>query len=264
MLSAGEIADLQAEESEDDEGVDLGTDVIAHSAAARRASKNLTYVAFTATPKPKTLNLFGEKLTGADGKDTYVPFHLYSMRQAIEERFILDVLANYTTYSTYFKLATTEPGADLEVRVDEARAELARFVSLHPTNLRGKAEIIVEHFRAKTRGKVNGQAKAMVVTRSRVHAVRYKQAIDAYIAEKGYDSGPRPLRALVAFSGSLSDPDAPELTYSEPMMNGFGEAELPGRFAGRTTTCWWWRRSTRPGSTSPCCTPCTWTRSSPA
>lgn len=231
VLSAGEIAELQAQESEEDEGVDLGTDVIAHSAAARRASKNLTYVAFTATPKPKTLNLFGQKVTGPDGKNTFVPFHLYSMRQAIEERFILDVLANYTTYSTYFKLATTEP-EDPEVPVDKARAELARFVSLHPTNLRAKAEIIVEHFRAKTRGKVNGQAKAMVVTRSRLHAVRYKQAIDAYIAEKGYDAGPRPLRALVAFSGSLSDPDAPELAYTEPMMNGFGEAELPGRFGG--------------------------------
>jgi len=229
VLSAGEIAELQAEESDEDEGVDLGTDVIAHSAAARRASKNLTYVAFTATPKPKTLNLFGERVPGPDGKDTFVPFHLYSMRQAIEERFIVDVLANYTTYSTYFKLATNTPD-DPEVPYDKARAELARFVSLHPTNLRAKAEIVVEHFRAKTRGKINGQAKAMIVTRSRLHAVRYKQEIDRYIAEKGYDTGPRPLRALVAFSGTLADPDAPEVTYTEPLMNGFGEAELPGRF----------------------------------
>ena len=229
VLSAGEIAELQAEESDDDEGVDLGTDVIAHSAAARRASKNLTYVAFTATPKPKTLNLFGERVPGPDGKDAFVPFHLYSMRQAIEERFIVDVLANYTTYSTYFKLATNTPD-DPEVPYDKARAELARFVSLHPTNLRAKAEIIVEHFRAKTRGKINGQAKAMIVTRSRLHAVRYKQEIDRYIKEKGYDTGPRPLRALVAFSGTLVDPDAPEVTYTEPLMNGFGEAELPGRF----------------------------------
>jgi type I restriction enzyme R subunit len=232
VLSASEIADLRAEESEGDEGVDLGTDVIAHSAAARRASKNLTYIAFTATPKPKTLNLFGRKVAGEGGKDEFVPFHLYSMRQAIEERFILDVLANYTTYKTYFKLATTEPD-DPDVPIDKARAELARFVSLHPTNLRAKAAIIVEHFRAKTRGKVNGQGKAMIVTRSRLHAVRYKQEIDAYITEKGYDSGPRPLRALVAFSGTLSDPDAPEVTYTEPMMNGFGEAELPGRFGSQ-------------------------------
>ncbi|UZN03068.1 type I restriction endonuclease subunit R [Cellulomonas sp. S1-8] len=232
VLSAGEIAELEAEEADEDEGVDLGTDVIAHSAAARRASKNLTYVAFTATPKPKTLNLFGQRVPGQDGKDMFVPFHLYSMRQAIEERFILDVLANYSTYSTYFKLATTAPD-DPEVPVDKARAELARFVSLHPTNLRAKAEIVVEHFRAKTRGKVNGQAKAMVVTRSRLHAVRYKQEIDRYIKEKGYDTGPRPLRALVAFSGTLADPDVPEVAYTEPMMNGFGEAELPTRFGGK-------------------------------
>ncbi|WP_426592604.1 type I restriction endonuclease subunit R [Cellulomonas sp. McL0617] len=232
VLSAGEIAELQAEESDGDEGVDLGTDVIAHSAAARRAQQNLTYVAFTATPKPKTLNLFGERVPGVGGeKDTFVPFHLYSMRQAIEEGFILDVLANYSTYSTYFKLATTEP-EDPEVPVDKARAELARFVSLHPTNLRAKAEIIVEHFRAKTRGKVNGQAKAMIVTRSREHAVRYKQAVDAYISEKGYDTGPRPLRSLVAFSGSLELPEAPEVSYTEALMNGFGEGELPGRFGG--------------------------------
>lgn len=229
VLSAGEIAELQAEESDEDEGVDLGTDVVAHSAAARRASKNLTYVAFTATPKPKTLNLFGERVPGPDGKATFVPFHLYSMRQAIEERFIVDVLANYTTYSTYFKLATNTP-EDPEVPYDKARAELAKFVSLHPTNLRAKAEIVVEHFRAKTRGKINGQAKAMIVTRSRLHAVRYKQEIDRYITEKGYDTGPRPLRALVAFSGTLADPDAPEVTYTEPLMNGFGEAELPGKF----------------------------------
>jgi type I restriction enzyme, R subunit len=231
VLSAAEIAAIEADDlgdPADDDGVDLGTDVIAHSAAARRAQQNLTYVAFTATPKPKTLNTFGIRIPGANGeKDTYAPFHLYSMRQAIEEGFILDVLASYTTYSTYFKLATSTPD-DPEVPYDKARAELARFVSLHPTNLRAKAEIIVEHFRAKTRGKINGRAKAMVVTRSRLHAVRYKQEIDRYIREKGYDTGPRPLHALVAFSGTL---DHEGVTYAEATMNGFGEAELPSRFA---------------------------------
>ncbi len=224
VLSTGEIAELTAEETDADEGVDLGTDVIAHSAAARRAQHNLSYLAFTATPKPKTLNLFGELVPGTP--DTYVPFHLYSMRQAIEERFILDVLASYTTYQTYFKLATSTP-EDREVRVDEARAELARFVALHPTNLSAKARIIVEHFRAKTRGKIAGHAKAMVVTRSRQHAVRYFQAISAYIKEKGYDSGPHPLGVLIAFSGTLNDEG---VAYTEPMLNGFGEAELPKRF----------------------------------
>jgi len=105
-------------------------------------------------------------------------------------------------------------------------------VSLHPTNLAQKAEIIVEHFRQHTAAKIKGRAKAMVVTRSRLHAVRYKQAIDAYIAKKGYDKGANPLRSLVAFSGSLSDPDAPAVTYTEAMMNGFGEAQLPKQFAG--------------------------------
>ena len=114
------------------------------------------------------------------------------MRQAIEEGFILDVLANYTTYDTYYRLANAEPGDDPDVPVGKASAALARFVSLHPTNLAQKAEIIVEHFRQKTAGKIDGRAKAMVVTRSRLHAVRYKQAIDAYIAKKGYDKGAAP------------------------------------------------------------------------
>ena len=224
VLSSGEIAELAAQETDADEGVDLGTDVVAHSAAARRAQRNLSYIAFTATPKPKTLNLFGELVPGTP--DTYEPFHLYSMRQAIEEHFILDVLASYTTYETYYRLATTRP-EDPEVRVDEARAELARFVSLHPTNLSAKARIIVEHFRAKTRGKIGGHAKAMIVTRSRQHAVRYFRAITDYIAEKGYDTGPHPLGVIVAFSGPLTDEG---VTYTEPLLNGFGEAELPARF----------------------------------
>ncbi len=224
VLAGDEIAELEAEATDSDEGVDLGTDVIAHSVAARRAQRNLSYLAFTATPKPKTLNLFGERQPGTP--DTYVPFHLYSMRQAIEEHFILDVLASYTTYQTYYKLATTMPD-DPEVRVDEARAELARFVSLHPTNLQAKARIIVEHFRAKTRGRIGGHAKAMVVTRSRLHAVKYFEAITGYIEEKGYDSGPHPLGVLIAFSGTLTDEG---VAYAEPTLNGFGEAELPRRF----------------------------------
>lgn len=149
------------------------------------------------------------------------------MRQAIEEGFILDVLAGYTTYSTYYKLASQAPD-DPEVPVDKARAELVRFVSLHPSNLEAKAEIVVEHFRSKTRGKIGGAAKAMVVTRSREHAVRYFQAIQRYLARKGYDAGPRPISAVVAFSGSL---DLDGATYTEAFLNGFGEAELPKRFA---------------------------------
>lgn len=221
VLSPAEVASLVAEAG--DEEID-GTDVITASAAARRARENLTYLAFTATPKTKTLNLFGQPSPQDLG--VVEAFHLYSMRQAIEEGFILDVLANYTTYSTYYKLATDSP-EDPEVPVDKARAELVRFVSLHPTNLGAKAKIIVDHFRAKTRGKINGQARAMVVTRSREHAVRYKQAIDAYLSQMGYDGGSRPLRSLVAFSGSL---EVDGVLYTESLMNGFGETELPKRF----------------------------------
>lgn len=225
-LTVAEVAEAKAESEVAD-----ATDVLAASMTARGAQRNLSFFAFTATPKPKTLELFGELVTGADGGPVRVPFHLYSMRQAIEEEFILDVLANYTTYDTYYRLANTEPTADPDVPVSKASAALARFVSLHPTNLAQKAEIIVEHFRQKTAGKIGGQAKAMVVTRSRLHAVRYKHAIDAYITKKGYDTGPNRIAALVAFSGTVTDPADPAVAYTEPMMNGFGEAQLPKRFA---------------------------------
>lgn len=224
-LTEAEQAEAKIE-SETDDAVDL----IASSMTARGAQDNLAFFAFTATPKPKTLELFGDLVTGADGEPVRVPFHLYSMRQAIEEGYILDVLANYTTYDTYYRLANTEPSDDPDVPTSKASAALARFVSLHPTNLAQKAEIIVEHFRQKTAGKIGGRAKAMVVTRSRLHAVRYKQAIDAYIAAKGYDRGPGRIAALVAFSGTVVDPADPTVSYTEPMMNGFGEGRLPKRF----------------------------------
>ena len=232
VLGGGDAALVAFEEAEAavEESAGDAEDVVAASMAARGKHGNLAFFAFTATPKPRTLELFGE-LVEVDGEPLRVPFHTYSMRQAIDEHFILDVLANYTTYETYYKLANAGSD-DPTVPVGKASAALARFVSLHPTALAQKAEIIVEHFRQKTQGKMHGRAKAMVVTRSRLHAVRYKQAIDAYIAKKGYDKGAHPLRALVAFSGSLSDPDAPAVTYTEAMMNGFGEAQLPMRFAG--------------------------------
>lgn len=232
VLGSGDdaLAAFEAHEA-DVEAAEMGAeDVLAASMAARGRQGNLSFFAFTATPKPKTLELFGD-LVEVDGEARRVPFHTYSMRQAIDEGFILDVLANYTTYDTYYKLANAG-GQDPSVPVRKASAALARFVSLHPTNLAQKAEVIVEHFRQKTATRMHGRAKAMVVTRSRLHAVRYKQAIDSYITAKGYDTGARPLRALVAFSGSLNDPDAPAVTYTERAMNGFGEAQLPKRFAG--------------------------------
>jgi type I restriction enzyme R subunit len=225
------LARVESAEAAVEEGAKDATDLLAESMAARGRQANLSFFAFTATPKPKTLELFGQRVTGPDGAERYVPFHLYSMRQAIQEGFILDVLANYTTYETYYRLANSAPGEDPEVPVGKAAAALARYVSLHPSNLAQKAEIIVEHFRTKTAAKIAGQAKAMVVTRSRLHAVRYKQAIDAYITKQGYDRGAHPLRALVAFSGTVTDPAAPEVPYTEAFMNGFGESQLPGRFA---------------------------------
>lgn len=225
-LAAAESIEAAIEAIEQD-----AVESIVESAEARGKHPNLSFFAFTATPKPKTLNLFGEKVT-IDGEEVHRPFHLYSMRQAIEEGFILDVLRFYTTYSTYYKLANTEPRIDPEVPASKAKAQLARFVSLHPYNLGQKAEIIVEHFRQKTAGKIGGHAKAMVVTRSRLHAVRYKEAIDKYIKTKGYGTGSHPLRTLVAFSGTVTDPDHPEVLYTEAAMNGFGEGQLPKRFAG--------------------------------
>jgi type I restriction enzyme R subunit len=225
-LTAAEKATMDAEAEE----VTV-EDLLAASVAARGRQSNLTFFAFTATPKHKTLELFGERVADADGTERLLPFHLYSMRQAIQEGYILDVLANYTTYSTYYRLANgLGVGEDPELPKGKAASALARFVSLHPTNLAQKAEIVVEHFRAHTRSKIGGKGKAMVVTRSRLHAVRYHQAITSYLKAKGYDTGPDALKALVAFSGTLIDPDAPSVEYRETMMNGFAERLLPEKF----------------------------------
>lgn len=226
------IAEVEAKaEAEIGDSEDQLTALLEQSVAARGKQENLAFFAFTATPKHKTLSLFGELVELPDGAEVYRPFHLYSMRQAIEERFILDVLASYTTYKTYYRLANGLSSEDPELPKGKAAAALARFVSLHPTNLSQKSEIIVEHFRAHTRSKIGGHAKAMVVTRSRLHAVRYHQAITDYIRAKGYDLGECPLRSLVAFSGTVIDPDSPTVTYRESLLNGFGEKALPKRFA---------------------------------
>lgn len=208
IWDAAEKYDAAIEASADPQ--DALTDSLAAlraSAATRGMQDNLSFFAFTATPKAKTLELFGERVSDAAMASGYrlEPFHLYSMRQAIEEGFILDVLENYVTYSTYFRLANGLSGDDPEVDKGKANAALARFVALHPSNLAQKSEIIVEHFRTVTRKEIGGLAKAMVVTRSRLHAVRYKQSIESYIKEKGY----RDLHALVAFSGKVIDPDVP-------------------------------------------------------
>jgi type I restriction enzyme R subunit len=222
-LAAEEDAEYLSTTGEDDVN-----DAVAASAAARGRQENLSMFAFTATPKAKTLELFGTPtgLKGENGKELIGPFHLYSMRQAIEEGYILDVLENYATYTTYYRLAVQ--GDDKEVEKSKAAAAAARYASLHPHALGQKAEIIVEHFRERTAKEIGGTAKAMVVTRSRLHAVRYKQAIDAYITSKGYMD----VRTLVAFSGQVIDPDAPADPYTETQMNGFPESQTAGRFIG--------------------------------
>ncbi|MBF5043176.1 type I restriction endonuclease subunit R [Aggregicoccus sp. 17bor-14] len=212
----------QAQAQEEEAG-ETYEDQIAKVMASRGRQKNLAFFAFTATPKAKTLEVFGTK--GVDGKPA--PFHLYSMRQAIEEGFILDVLRSYTTYKAFYRLAK-KGEEDPTVSAKKAAVELARFAALHPYNLAQKAEVIIEHFRTKVRNRIGGRAKAMVVTGSRLHAVRYKQAFDKYLKEKGYaDVG-----VLVAFSGEVADPDVPGHSYRETVMNGgISEKELPEKFA---------------------------------
>ncbi len=187
----------------------------------RGKQPNLSFFAFTATPKYKTKKVFDEP--GPSGES---PFHLYTMRQAIEEKFILDVLRNYISYEAYFRIvqATQE---DVHVERKKAARALARILTLHPHNLAAKTEVMVEHFRTHVKHKIGGRAKAMVVTDSRVHAVRYKQSFDKYIAEKGYTD----IKTLVAFSGVVEDPKDSGKNWTEVAMNGgIMESELPERF----------------------------------
>ena len=187
------------------------------SMAKRGKQANLSFFAFTATPKHKTFAVFGR-----DGE----PVHRYTMRQAIEEVFILDVLKHYATYAAYFGLLKACED-DPNVERKKAALALARFMRLHPHNVAQKTEVMVEHFQAVTRHKIGGRAKAMVVTGSRLEAVRYKQSFDRYIKEKGYA-----IKSLVAFSGTVVDDKLANVTYTEPGMNqGISEKELPQKFA---------------------------------
>jgi type I restriction enzyme R subunit len=196
-------------------------DEIRKSMLARGKQENLSFFGFTATPKPKTIEVFGTM--GVNGKPE--PFHLYSMKQAIEEGFILDVLKNYTTYKTYYKLSK-EIEDDPKVNKKKAARAIGRFMSLHPHNLAQKTEVMVEHFRQIVSKKIGGKAKAMVVSSSRLHAVRYKEEFDKYITEKGYTD----IRTIVAFSGKVIYDMSPE-GVTEVELNGFSEKELPRKFS---------------------------------
>lgn len=219
VLSVKSLEEAEKEESTDDEDAE---DEIRESIRARGKQENISFFAFTATPKNKTLEVFGEK--GEDGK--FRPFHLYSMRQAIEEGFILDVLENYTTYKTYFRISK-EIEDDPALNKKKASTAIGRFLQLHPYNLAQKAEVMIEHFNKLTSKKIGGKAKAMVVTSSRLHAVRYYQEFNKYIKEKKYFH----IKTIVAFSGKVQDPDIADMVYSESGLNGFREKELPDRFS---------------------------------
>ncbi len=204
-----------------------GEDILNQVMQSRGRQPNLSFFAFTATPKGKTLELFG--CTGTSGKPE--AFHLYSMRQAIEEGFILDVLKNYTSYQTYYRLVK-EAEDDPNLPKKKGMRALAKFMSLHPHNIEQKTEVMVEHFRRHVKHRLDDRAKAMVVTSSRLHAVRYKLAFDRYLERNGYTD----IRPLVAFSGTVKDPDT-GLEYTEPGMNAdvvtgkpISEGQLPGRF----------------------------------
>lgn len=215
-IVAEQILDIEEEKLSEDSKKELIREM-----AKRGKQPNLSFFAFTATPKFKTKIVFDEP--GANGDS---PFHLYSMKQAIEEGFILDVLANYANYKVFFELIKSIKNDPNVPKRKTARA-LTRFINLHPHNLRQKVELIIEHFRNYTKFKLGGRAKAMIVTGSRLNAVRYKQEVDKYINEKGYNE----LKALVAFSGTVTDPEISTVSYTEiKMNNGIKESELPDKF----------------------------------
>ena len=195
-------------------------DMISSEIKRNGKQANVSMFAFTATPKPTTIQLFGHQNT----KGQKEAFHVYSMKQAIEEGFILDVLQNYTEYSTFYQI-NKEIEDDPRCKTNDAKRQIARFIELHDTNIAQRVEVIVEHFRTTVMQELGGQAKAMVITASRQSAVKYRQAFEDYIAKKGYEG----IHALVAFSGKVKLPDD-ELEYTESSLNGFPEDRLTKEF----------------------------------
>lgn len=207
---------LSAQQIEEGEEISA-EDVLNATLEANTNRKNISFFAFTATPKAKTMEMFGrpkhpELPLSDDNKPE--PFHIYTMQQAIEEGFILDVLKNYTTYDVAYKLASHDD--DKEVDSKKAKVQLAKWVKLHPYNIAQKIEIIIEHFRTNIAPLLGGKAKAMVVTSSRKEAVRYKIAFDQYIQDQGYPN----LQAMVAYSGSvIDDVEGESKEYTELNQN---------------------------------------------
>ena len=204
----------------DDQEYDDVEDIITDEIRRNGKQANVSMFAFTATPKPTTLQLFGRLNT----KGQREAFHIYSMKQAIEEGFILDVLQNYTTYNTFYQI-NKEIEEDPRCKTADAKRQIARFVELHDTNIVQRVEVIVEHFRTTVMQELGGMAKAMVVTASRQSAVKYRQAFDDYTQKKGYTD----IKALVAFSGKVKLPHE-DTEYTEAGMNGFPEDHLTQEF----------------------------------
>ena len=266
--TAGKLKAVLTSEMKD-EDVDVSAeDMLTASVEARRTSPNLSYYAFTATPKSKTLELFG-RLPDPDEPPSKInkprAFHVYSMRQAIEEKYILDVLRNYTNYKVAYNLAQKIASADTEVDTKKAKVKLAQWVRLHDYNIAQKVMVIVEHFRGTVMGLLNGHAKAMVVTGSRKEAVRYKLEFDKYVQKKAYSQ----LRAMVAFSGevrfSATDPHAEGLIgekFTEAGMNpGLKGRDMRDAFDTNDYHVMIVTQKFQTGSISPSSAPCTWTRS---
>jgi len=208
------------EDAEKEDGVLKEPDMedrIAQEMVTRGRQENVSFFAFTATPKQKTLELFGEKCD--DG--SFVPYSIYSMKQAIEEGFILDVLKNYTTYKTYFHLMK-KVEEDPEYKKAKAQRLLINYVDIHPHTIGMKVQIIADHFSLQIAHQIGKKAKAMIVTRSRLHAVRYKIAMDAHLKEKNL-----PYKALVAFSGTVKDGG---MEYTEANMNGMPDTQTAETF----------------------------------
>ncbi len=226
---------LMIEGQGDEEAELTADDILDATVASRRASKNLSYLAFTATPKTKTLELFG-RLPNPDEppSKTNKPeaYHVYSMRQAIEEGFILDVLKNYTNYKVAYNLALKIAATDQEVESKKAKVRLNQWVRLHDYNIAQKVQVVVEHFKTNVMGLLGGHAKAMVVTSSRKEAVRYKLGFDKYIAAKQGEPGYQHIHAMVAFSGEV------EFNDKDPNVEGllgekFTEVNMNPRLKGR-------------------------------
>jgi len=228
--TARQLKEVLMLDTRDDADTELTSeDILDAAVASRRASGNLSYFAFTATPKTKTLELFG-RLPNPDEppSETNKPeaYHVYSMRQAIEEGFILDVLKNYTNYKVAYNLALAIEASDQEVESKKAKVKLNQWVRLHDYNIAQKVQVIIEHFKDNVMGLLGGQAKAMVVTSSRKEAVRFKLGFDKYLSSKKDEKGYQKIYAMVAFSGEVEfsekDPNSEALLgekFTENNMN---------------------------------------------